>query len=918
MSYKYIFSIVMAVYNCEPFLRETLDSVVNQEIQEITETDSEGNSVQIPFERIVQVIMVDDGSTDGSGKICDEYAEKYPNFQVVHKKNGGVASARNEGLKYVEGKYMNFLDSDDKFSDNVLHEMHKFFEEHYEETDIVTMPIAFFDAVNREHWQNYKFSKHAKIAELFNEYDCPLMFVNASFFKSEYKDKVTFDSHLVCGEDIKYISMILSEKMTMGLVPYCHYYYRRRSSGEESLIQSSKKKIGWYTDYFTYLIDWAVEFCNNKWGYIPYYFQNILVCDLRWRFFHQYDTNAFSLLGESGVEEYKRVLSESLEHFDDQIILSQRSIWNEHKAMMLRYKYGRLPEKSIYPDDIRLRYGNTLLCWLSGCYTKIDFINIIGCTLRIEGFTKVLGFAPDEKFGVSLRIRKGDEYEYIPCEIMSERDTNEYRLGDVLYRGLSFIGEVTLENDEERAEIAIALIWNGHIVVKKDIRYGTFSPIGTEYETAFYCKNGYMVTREDHFLCFEKCSKTEQAKRRKKFLTTLKNGKKSDRKAYYALKALNILKKFKRKQIWLISDRVNKAGDNGEALFNYLSKLKGRSFDVYYVIDKSSPDSERLSRIGKVVESLSHKHKLLHLMADVITSSSGDDMVVNPFKKYFTPYRNFIAEQKFVFLQHGVIHNDLSGWLNKYRQNFSGFVTSALDEYDSIVHGKYSYDEDKIWLTGMLRYDQLYHNEKNIITFMPTWRKYLMQQKRGVWYPTNCFEKSRYREFYHALLNDNRLISAAEKYGYKLCFMPHPNSQSAMEYFEPDSHIELLDLSTDYSRIFAESNMIVTDYSSVAFDFAYLEKPVIYAQFDADEFFAGGHVSQRGYFDYERDGFGEVTHTLDSTVDTIIEYMKTGCKLKDIYAERINRFFAYHDRNNCERVYKKILQLTGAKEQENT
>lgn len=918
MNYKYIFSIVMAVYNCEQFLRETLDSVVDQEIQEITETDSEGNGVQIPFERIVQVIMVDDGSTDGSGKICDEYAEKYPNFQVVHKQNGGVSSARNEGLKYVEGKYMNFLDSDDKISDNVLCEMFRFFEQHYDETDVVTIPIFFFDAKKGAHWQNYKFSKNARIAELFNEYDCPMMFVNASFFKSEYKDKVSFDSHLVCGEDIKYISMILSEKMTMGLVPYCHYDYRRRSSGEESLVQSSKNKIGWYTDYFTYLVDWAVEFCQNKWGYIPYYFQNILVSDLKWRFFNQYDTNAFSLLGESGVEEYKRVLSESLKHFDDQIILSQRSIWNEHKAMMLCYKYGRLPEKCVYPDDIRLRYGNTLFCWLSSCYTKIDFISITGNTLRIEGFTKVLGFAPDEELEVALRITNNDEYMYIPCKIIVERDTNEYRLGDVLFRGISFVGEVTLENDEERAEIAIALIWNGHLVVKKDIRYGTFSPIGTEYETAFYCNDGHMVTRKNHFLYFEKCSKTEQAKRRKKFLTTLKNGKKSDRKAYYALKALNILKKFKRKQIWLISDRVNKADDNGEALFRYLCSLKRRDIDVYFVIRKDSPDHERLSSIGKVVDYFSHKHKMLHLMADVIISSSGDDLVINPFKKYFTPYRNFIAEQKFIFLQHGIIKDDLSGWLNRYRNNFSGFVTSAAAEYNSIVNGSYCFSEEKVWLTGLPRYDLLYHDEKKLISIMPTWRKYLMHQKNGIWYPTNRFEKSRYLEFYHDLLNDSRLIAAAEEYGYKLCYMPHPNTQSAMEYFEPDSRVKILNLDTSYRRIFAESNMIITDYSSIAFDAAYLEKPVIYAQFDADEFFAGDHVYTKGYFDYERDGFGEVTYTLESTVDTIIEYMKNGCKLKDKYAERIHRFYSYHDKNNCERVYKKILRLTGAKEQEST
>ena len=84
--FPFEFSVVMAVYNVEPFLREAVDSLIAQ---------------NFGFEKI-QLIMVDDGSTDGSGAICDEYAERYPkNVTVIHKENGGVASARNEGLKYA-------------------------------------------------------------------------------------------------------------------------------------------------------------------------------------------------------------------------------------------------------------------------------------------------------------------------------------------------------------------------------------------------------------------------------------------------------------------------------------------------------------------------------------------------------------------------------------------------------------------------------------------------------------------------------------------------------------------------------------------------------------------------------------------------------------------------------------------------
>ena len=111
--YKYKVSIVMAVYNVEPYLRDAIDSVIKQ---------------TIGFEHI-QLILVNDGSSDDSGLICDEYAEKYSNnIQVIHKENAGVSSARNEGLKYVQGQYVNFMDSDDKLSKRTIAEVCKFFD----------------------------------------------------------------------------------------------------------------------------------------------------------------------------------------------------------------------------------------------------------------------------------------------------------------------------------------------------------------------------------------------------------------------------------------------------------------------------------------------------------------------------------------------------------------------------------------------------------------------------------------------------------------------------------------------------------------------------------------------------------------------------------------------------------------------
>ena len=112
----------------------------------------------------------------------------------------------------------------------------------------------------------------------------------------------------------------------------------------------------------------------------------------------------------------------------------------------------------------------------------------------------------------------------------------------------------------------------------------------------------------------------------------------------------------------------------------------------------------------------------------------------------------------------------------------------------------------------------------------------------------------------------------------------------------------------NYQKYFKESALLITDFSSVAFDFAYLRKPIIYTQFDIDTFFEG-QVYNKGYFEYERDGLGPVCYDYESTIKTIIEYIEKDCVIEDKYLERINNLYAYNDQNNCKRVYEEILEL---------
>ena len=196
---------------------------------------------------------------------------------------------------------------------------------------------------------------------------------------------------------------------------------------------------------------------------------------------------------------------------------------------------------------------------------------------------------------------------------------------------------------------------------------------------------------------------------------------------------------------------------------------------------------------------------------------------------------------------------------------------------------------------------------------MPTWRLYLTQNfddhtdSRTL---VKGFENSSYCKMYRQVLSDSKLFETAKKLGYQIKLMLHPAMpRECIPYFHCDKRLEILDKNTRYRDLYADSKLIITDYSSAVFDFAYLRKPVLYYQQDADEFFSGNHVYRKGYFDYENDGFGEVEYTAEALVEQMITYMENGCQLKDVYRKRIDETFPFCDRGNCRRVYEEIREL---------
>ena len=134
--------------------------------------------------------------------------------------------------------------------------------------------------------------------------------------------------------------------------------------------------------------------------------------------------------------------------------------------------------------------------------------------------------------------------------------------------------------------------------------------------------------------------------------------------------------------------------------------------------------------------------------------------------------------------------------------------------------------------------------------------------------------------------------------GYKLVFKPHPNLQKYIHLLEIPKEV-INGTSIPYDKLFRESSLLITDYSSVSFDFAYLKKPIIYYQY-YEQF---NFDTKKSYFNYEKMGFGEIIKTEDLLIETIRKYLENNCLMKSKYKERVEKFYKFSDNNNCQRNY---------------
>jgi CDP-glycerol glycerophosphotransferase len=343
--------------------------------------------------------------------------------------------------------------------------------------------------------------------------------------------------------------------------------------------------------------------------------------------------------------------------------------------------------------------------------------------------------------------------------------------------------------------------------------------------------------------------------------------------------------------VWLVGERPNKAQDTGFHFFRYLRRHHPE-IDAYYVLDRSSPEWSNVAPLGNVLAHRSREHVRVTLVADRVLGSHHPDLLY-PLRT--AAFRRAVGATK-VFLQHGVMGTK---WMvPNYGKGRGGFKTdlflvSSEREKEYIV-SDFGYDPREVVVTGLSRFDTLFEPDvpaRKQLLVIPTWRDWLQD--------ADLYLESDFHARWSELLHHPRLREITERFGLDVAFCLHPNMQVFRPHFDDAPARVIAQGEVDIQRLVKESAMLLTDYSSVAFDFSFLHKPVAYYQFDRPRFLGalGSHL------DLERELPGPISYSLDQTLDEIERVATNGMAMDPEYQRRADRFIAHRDQQNCDRIF---------------
>lgn len=863
MDFRFQVSVIVPVYNVEKYLNRCIDSLILQTIDK----------------KDMEVILVDDGSTDNSPAICDEYAEKFDNIRVFHIENNGVSNARNLGMDKAQGKYIMFLDSDDYLSPNSVKSIAKFFNKNHDKVDVVTYreKVDLDGKIKDSTHYRYHYIKKSGVYDL----DTPeyMFFVQSHMnicVKNRGKDNFKFDTTMIFHEDQKFILSNLAEKGKIGFCKPAVYYYYKNLNGA-----TSTRSHPYYIFEKTMAL-WESFILNKE--YVPKYVQAFFLHDFHWKLkadllwpYHYKD--------EDFSKAFDRIVN-LLRHIDDDVIINFPGLAYPHKAYIFQLKYGDKITLNEKEDMYTFDADGEELLKCPNIEVFMSRFNVNHGILTIVGVVKCIAFnfTDDIKVAAEYKFKNGEskkeELELRESSLgifASQTRTNKFKMF-IIKRPVGDLNDIVFTATLDGKSYDVNFTFPQTCPFNKAARRSSYI---CEDKFIKYKKSRIKFRKSNVFHILAYIIKT--------VLLAPKIGYRN------ALTKLAAPRMKKNHRIWLYCDSSKTVKDNAYYQFIHDCK-KNDGIERYYVYNKDADISGWFdeSQRAQLIEYGSVKHRLYALSADkILTSFYGlQDFLCYPngAYKYFADLTTF----DLVYLQHGVLHAHLPTMYSLDRMVLDKEVVSTRFEVDNLITN-YCFEDSFLIKSGMPRLKHIPKDKKpeKKILFAPSWRKFLVESDNmGGWIPKDAtFIKSDFYKNIMAFLTDERLNEVLKKHGYVLDFKPHPNFRVYDKLFDLNGETVRLAPKTvdEYSY-----SVFITDFSSFMFDFIYLKRPILYFMPDLELFEAGLNHYRKLDIPLEK-GFGEFASEPKKAVDDVIALIENGCVPEKKYLDRMNGLFINAD-----------------------
>ena len=866
-------SIIAPMYNVERYLPEFLASI---------EAQTSG------MDRL-EVVLVDDGSPDGSGRIADEFAQRHPgHVQVIRKANGGQGSARNMGIEHARGSWLCFIDPDDVVVPVFFEELFAFMAEtEHQGVALYSGHVVRWNEADGtivdDHPHAFRYQEGNIVADLRTRPNFVHGLLGASLFHAEQvrEQGIRFDVRLHSSfEDGKFVAeyLLRADEPLLGLVDRAVYQYRRRADGT-STNQLHRYDPRTYTDVprFGYLE--LLRLAAQEFGRAPHWVQYLICYNVFWLFKVDAPEGRVSrALDPSVLATFSDLMTEVAAELEPEVVLGF-DIMHVPFWMKQALAYGYGGERFV--DRITV--------------TGVDLASgLVRLTYRFTGPL------PEERFWARGSAAVPRHATSRPIRLLGRTLLTERIVW------IAGAGPVRAELDGRIARFSLTEHPNASDYKLRGTEIREFAELMTADVPARFRRQRGGTLRNAARWARDLARRAVRGGR-----STLTRPGLLDLATWLALRSPFARRAYR--DAWLLLDKNTEANDSAEELYRWI-RANRPTQNIWFTVNGGTADYRRLSKDGfRLVAYGSFRWRVLLLSCTTVVSSHADTYVTNPLpRKRFGP-----PQYSFVFLQHGIIKGDLSPWLN--RKSPAMVVASTEAEYAYLTgDGPYALTSKEVRLTGLPRHDALLRKSSAVpeqevvdVVIAPTWREYLVGKPKTtstdrVRNPD--FMSSRFAEEWSQVLRSEKLRNVARRRGLRLVFMPHPNIEPYLDEFRLPPEIAVARYGeVDAQEVIARTACLITDYSSTAFNAAYLDRPVIYFQFDAEEYVAA-HTEGPGYYDYRSDGFGPVVASAEGVADAL-ERLLEDPDFRDRYAAVADRTFPVRDGRNSERVFAGITAM---------